>query len=529
MAVYNLKNYTDKDGLGFPLNFRRGNPNPLDNSAVWSTYADALNYAKTDATAYVGQIITVVNYTDAVMDDETVVTPAQATVDVYKIELDSQGIGTLVKVSDEEASTAISALEAQFSTLSGTVDTISSDLDAVESDVSTAKNDIAKAKEDIAGHTESISTLSDDVDALEDTVGGLETTVASHTTALNQYDVEKANYATKTEVATAKSEAIADAKTETEKQITAVVSQYLTGEGAADTIDTLQEIVDWLNTEGSGADKIVADVKAIQDDYLKSTDKTELNKSISDLATFVGELPEDATSTTVVAYITEVVNALKISDYAKAEDLTTLASRVTTVEGKVKTLEETTLPGIDTRLNGIDTAISTLNNTTIPNALADKVDKQSSEYNGSQVPHRLLTPEEAEKLSKLVLNADGSVTTGQQVAAGDVVGLADWLQTNGATYIKNLSESNLTDALVSKISGAVREVKLGDKQVTITDGLLAIPAATADTLGLVQLGAEFKTAADGKLEVNALNVNKLVQTAGEYLELNGGSATGFDE
>ena len=41
MAVKNLANYTDKDGLGFPLNFRRGNTNPLDNSSLWGTLAAA--------------------------------------------------------------------------------------------------------------------------------------------------------------------------------------------------------------------------------------------------------------------------------------------------------------------------------------------------------------------------------------------------------------------------------------------------------------------------------------------------------
>jgi hypothetical protein len=60
MAICNLNNYTDKDGLGFPLNFRRGNPNPLDNSSVWASYDEAKTYAKTDPTAYVGQILTVV-------------------------------------------------------------------------------------------------------------------------------------------------------------------------------------------------------------------------------------------------------------------------------------------------------------------------------------------------------------------------------------------------------------------------------------------------------------------------------------
>ena len=61
MAKYNLDKYTSADGLGFPLNFRRGNPNPLDNSSVWASIEDAQNYAATDPVAYVGQILTVVD------------------------------------------------------------------------------------------------------------------------------------------------------------------------------------------------------------------------------------------------------------------------------------------------------------------------------------------------------------------------------------------------------------------------------------------------------------------------------------
>lgn len=68
MAKYNLDNYLDKDGLGFPLNFRRGNPNPLDNSSVWKSFVDAQNYAQNDPTAYVGQILSVVDNEHAVVD-----------------------------------------------------------------------------------------------------------------------------------------------------------------------------------------------------------------------------------------------------------------------------------------------------------------------------------------------------------------------------------------------------------------------------------------------------------------------------
>ena len=52
-----------KDGntMGLPMNITRGNPIPIDSTSVWYSLAEAQAYAKSGATAYVGQIITVVD------------------------------------------------------------------------------------------------------------------------------------------------------------------------------------------------------------------------------------------------------------------------------------------------------------------------------------------------------------------------------------------------------------------------------------------------------------------------------------
>lgn len=55
---------------------------------------------------------------------------------------------------------------------------------------------------------------------------------------------------------------------------------------------------------------------------VKATPKAD----IADLKTLVGTLPEGATSTTVVAYITEAINALSIGDYAKTTEVTAAIS-----------------------------------------------------------------------------------------------------------------------------------------------------------------------------------------------------------
>lgn len=46
--------------MGFPLSIKRGNPAPVDTTAVWYNKTDLEAYAQTGATAYVGQILTLV-------------------------------------------------------------------------------------------------------------------------------------------------------------------------------------------------------------------------------------------------------------------------------------------------------------------------------------------------------------------------------------------------------------------------------------------------------------------------------------
>lgn len=52
-----------KDGgfMALPINIKRGNPIPLDSTSIWYDYIALEEYAKTGATAYVGQIVTYVN------------------------------------------------------------------------------------------------------------------------------------------------------------------------------------------------------------------------------------------------------------------------------------------------------------------------------------------------------------------------------------------------------------------------------------------------------------------------------------
>lgn len=52
-----------KDGstMGLPMNITRGNPIPIDSTSIWYSLASAQEYARNGATAYVGQLLSVVN------------------------------------------------------------------------------------------------------------------------------------------------------------------------------------------------------------------------------------------------------------------------------------------------------------------------------------------------------------------------------------------------------------------------------------------------------------------------------------
>nr|DAO00741.1 MAG TPA: hypothetical protein [Caudoviricetes sp.] len=109
-----------KDGnfMGLPMNIQRGNPIPLDDSSVYYSKATMETYAKSGVTAYVGQIVTLV--------DET-----NKTCEAYMI---SNEAGTLVKLA---STTASGDLASDVATLQGQVaDLISKVGKAAEGEVS---------------------------------------------------------------------------------------------------------------------------------------------------------------------------------------------------------------------------------------------------------------------------------------------------------------------------------------------------------------------------------------------------------
>ena len=86
--------------MGFPLSIKRGNPAPVDTTAVWYNKTELETYAASGATAYVGQILTLI---------------ADNKCEAYMI---SNEAGTLIKLA---STTASGDLAADVATLQGQV------------------------------------------------------------------------------------------------------------------------------------------------------------------------------------------------------------------------------------------------------------------------------------------------------------------------------------------------------------------------------------------------------------------------
>lgn len=509
MAKFNLDKYTAADGLGFPLNFRRGNPNPLDNSSVWASLAEAQNYAANDPVAYVGQILTVVDNangvatvysiqdeagtlkkvgTSPVGDESTITVAEDGTVSLFGIaglELSrTEDDGTVKKINYQPllVNGKLTWVEPSATTVEG----LATEIEGTKTRITTLENTVGDANKglvkDVADNTAAINAVNDKigtvaegttlVDMITDATYD-DTALAGRVTAIEGDYLKKSD---KTALETKITEEATKAKTDA---IAAIMGEA----GVDEKYDTLKEIADWILSDTTESAKLITRVSNIENDYLKGADKTELQGEIDALETLVGALPEDATSTTVVAYIKEVVDGLKIGDYAKASDLTALVTRVKALEdvGAEKNIiasvdaDQFTVDA-DRKLTLNDVAMSKVTGLTA--ALNGKVDK----VEGS----RLITTDEASKLEKLVLSEDGTVEISGEINASNVKELGSWITTNRDTVPGLLSAVDAT-----KLGGIAEGAQVNVLEAVAIDGVdlaingkkVNIPLATQTSAG----------------------------------------------
>ncbi len=673
MAKYNLDKYTSADGLGFPLNFRRGNPNPLDNSSVWASLEAAQNYAATDPVAYVGQILTVVDNaggvatvyaiqdeagtlkkvgTSPVGDESTITVAEDGTVSLYGVaglELTrTEADGSITKINYQPllVDGKLTWVEPSATTVEGLaaeIEGLKTRLSAVETTVGNAESGLVK---DVADNTAAITAAEEAITAIKDgttidSFADVETALAGKQAA--------GDYATKAEAqgyADAKDAAIAAAKKagdDAQADVDALAQKVGTvteGKTIVEMIAEAQEAATYDDTaltgrvttvEGQvttliGSDasksartiaaeevaKIVANADESYDtlkeiaDWISShkTDATAMNSAITALEGIVDGIGGEGEKATVVEYVTDAIAALKIGDYAKAADLTALASKVTTAEGKITVLEgkahehankalldtytqtevdladavakkhehtnKTVLDGITSekvatwdaadqniieaiKVNGVGQAVvdkavditvpTKLDQLTGYDTLTSEIGKKVDAVDGKSLVDNDLIIKLGD-LANIKTVSSGELTISEQgelsitaVDASKVTGLSGALDGKvDKVEGKGLSANDFTDELLSKLTGIeagaqandLEVVKIAGVALPISDKAVDIPIATTEALGVVMSSAaenKVSVGTDGTMEVNSINVNKLVQDGETALILNGGNAS----
>ena len=281
--------------MGFPLSIKRGNPAPVDTTAVWYDKTKLETYAKSGATAYVGQILTL--YADVAVEGGE----PKKVCEAYMI---SNEAGTLVKLAQTTASgdlaSDVAALQTQVADLISKVGkaaegetTPATGLYKEIADVLAVAN---KGVTDAATAQAAAAAAQGDVDALKTAVGADDTA-----------GLRKRIKANETAISTLQG-------TDTSKSARTIAAEEVAKivDGAPESFDTLKELSDWISTHGN--------------------DATAMNSAITNLQAIVAGIGGEGEKATVVAYVTDAIAALKIGDYAKAADLTALAARVKTLE-----------------------------------------------------------------------------------------------------------------------------------------------------------------------------------------------------
>ncbi len=414
--------------MGFPLSIKRGNPAPVDTTAVWYNKAELETYAKSGATAYVGQILTLV---------------ADNKCEAYMI---SNEVGTLVKLASTTASgdlaSDVSTLQGQVASLIEKVgsatqgETAATGLYAL---IEAAQKQADKGVADAKIADDKAVAAQTDVDALEAVVGADDTAGLRKRIKTNEDAIGVLNGTGEGSVTKAVNDAINDFATKATEN---------------GTIDTFKELVDWVAGHPDIVNGLTGDIN-------------KLKAILKGFGTAEGQSPE------VKTYIDNAIKALKIGDYAKAADLTALA-------GRVETLEKLPAVGItaediakwnakqdagnfvdksayDTKMTALDKADS--DNT----AAIAAVEKKA---NAAVVANKDIT---AGTATKITYDAKGLVTKGENLAVSDIPtlgiskidGLQDALDSkqNNLTFDGEYNSGTNKAATVSTVNTAVDNLR----------------------------------------------------------------------
>ena len=182
------------------------------------------------------------------------------------------------------------------------------------------------------------------------------------------------------------------------KMIDEAINKFATDVTDDDVVNSYKELIDWVATHGPEATQMASGI---------SENKT----AIANLKTLVGTLPEGVTSTTVVAYITEAINALSIGDYAKTTEVTAAINTALADYAKTSDVNTSLAQKADKVANATNGHFAGLD---VNGNLTDS-GKKASDFVAAETGKRLMTDAEGSKLGGIAAGAtkvEASTTNG---------------------------------------------------------------------------------------------------------------------
>lgn len=387
---------------------------------------------------------------------------AQADVDALELKVGTVAEGKTVVGLISDAQTAADNAQDAVDTLAGKVGTVPSDKTVVQmiSDAQAAATyDDEEVRGLISDNAADIKAIADDYlkKADKEALQGNIDAVSGKVTTLIGEDANKS-------VRTIANEELA---------------KQLIAEGAAESLDSLQEIAAWIQSHPDDASAMNEAIIALQ------------NKVV--LGTYT-EGEEEKEYATVKAYVEAAIAALKIGDYAKAADLTALAGSVSALETAsathaLKTEVEAVSDALDEYKNAhkddytnaqIDAAIDA-DVKVVADALDEYKNAHKDDYTNEQI-------------NNAIANAGHASATDLATHTGD----ADIHVTTGDKAKWNAAEQNAKDYADAQVEAAKTDASNKDA-VVLSEAQKAVTAAKTELQGNIDVN----TAAIAKINGDA--------------------------
>ena len=367
--------------------------------------------------------------------------------------------------------------------------------------------------------------------AYADTLVGDSSAIAGRVSALEgKVDVDKVS----TAIATAKTEAVEAAGTAADTKVAAAKTSILGEEGYTHTVKdayglaaskaTMTEVENKGYAVASEVETAVADAKKAG---------TDAQASVKALSDKVGTVPAEKTIVEMIAdaqtaatyddgAIKTRIKAIE-DDYLKAADKTELEGKITTEKNRLDAF----LSAAEVGDAAVDTLKEIQDYITNHGEAADKMVKDIA-ANKTAIEEEAKTARAAEEANTAAitkLNGDASTEGSVKKAIADLnIGQYAKSADVESTYVKKETDKSLvSDSLISKLEGIVdgaqvnviESVKVNGSPLTITNKAVDIAVPVADDSSI--------TIADNKIGIKAVSTDLLTQGT-DTLVLNGGNA-----